>query len=335
VFALKRNLTDGSFAGKPVRTNSLGYRDRELPRRKPANAFRVVAVGDSVTFGHGVDVQDTWPDQLEHRLAARFPSRRIDVINTAVPGNAPFQEYVDLERSLALEPDAAVIQFVLNDVVGPLNLFRRYGGKGLDYHGVEDVPYWDWLLSQHSGVYLLLKDVSARVRFGSLTREGARQNAVRREAEFAWQAAAEESNDPVLVDAWRECLAWLQREVDLCKRHGIAVVLIATPCDFQFTDASKTYAQRRLAAFAASNDIPYVDLLVPLRARATAEILARAPDEAGADPSGLAARHPAEWRAFWERHFLDYDHMTAAGHALVAEVLEPLIASLPATRKGS
>jgi hypothetical protein len=139
-------------------------------------------------------------------------------------------------------------------------------------------------------------------------------------------------NDPVLVDAWRQCPAWLQLQCALAKRHGIRVWLIATPCDFQFTDASKTYAQRRLAAFAASNDIPYVDLLVPLRARATAEILAHAPDEAGADPSELAARHPAEWQAFWERHFLDYDYMTAAGHGIVADMRQPLLASRHATR---
>jgi hypothetical protein len=59
---------------------------------------------------------------------------------------------------LPLEPDAVIVQFVLNDVVEPRRFLRRHGGKGLDYHGVEDVPYWHWLLSQHSAFYLLARD---------------------------------------------------------------------------------------------------------------------------------------------------------------------------------
>ncbi len=49
-------------------------------------------------------------------------------------------------------------------------------------------------------------------------------------------------------------------------------------------------------------------------------------------PATLAARHPQEWTAFWQRYFLDYDHFTPAGHALVAAALLPLIEPLAATR---
>jgi lysophospholipase L1-like esterase len=317
VWALKPDLTDGTFVGVPVRTNSLGHRDREIPRRKPAGGFRVVAVGDSVTFGHGVAAEDAWPERLERRLAARHPRRTIDVVNTAVPGNSPFQEYVDLERALALEPDAAVIQFVLNDVVEPYRVVRRYGGEGRDYHGVDDVPYWDWLLSQHSAFYLFLKDVAARLRFGALTAGGVREQALRQEAKLSWNAGADEPADPRMVEAWRECLGWMQREIDLCRRHGVRVVLLATPVDFQLEDGSRTYAQKRLAEFAARNGVVYVDLLTTLRERAAA---IRAPTVADA------------LRAVWRQHFLDHDHLTPAGHELVAEILEPLLDPGPAAQ---
>jgi len=315
VYALKRNLTAGAFMGKPVTTNSLGQRDREIPLRKPGNGFRVLAVGDSVTFGHGVNADETWPEQLERDLGARLPSSQVDVVNTAVPGNSPFQEYVDLQRALVLEPDAAVIQFVLNDVVEPYKVFRRYGGSGKDYHGVDDVPYWDWVLSQHSAFYLLLKDAAARIRFGAVTREGVREHAVRKENELSWNAAADEPTNPMVADAWRECLAWMQREVDLCKAHGIAVVLLVTPVEFQLSDASRTYAQRRLAAFAAANDIGYLDLLTVLRDRVR-----------GADESESPA-------AVWPRYFLDHDHLTLAGHRLVAEALLPQLMQIATERR--
>ena len=312
VFALKRNVRGGDFVGRPVDTDALGYRDHQIPVAKPANGFRVVAVGDSVTFGHGVLGDETWPEELQRLLAAQYPSLDVEVANTAVPGNAPFQEYVDLDRALVLEPDAVVIQFVLNDVVGPWNLFRRYGGKGIDYHGVEDVPYWDWVLSQRSASYLLMKDVVARIRFGALTADGVRERAVRTEAEYAWQAAADDPSDPMMRRAWRECLRWLQREVDLCKAHRIPVVLLATPADFQFQDDSRTYAQKRLTGFASRNAIAYVDLLKPMRERA------------------IDVAEPRD--VVWQRYFLDYDHLTPAGHALVANLLVPLIAPIASAR---
>ena len=304
VYALKRNLTHGVFVGMPVRTNSFGHRDHEIPLRKPENGFRVLAVGDSVTFGHGVRAEDAWPERLERRLAARFPALQVEVVNTAVPGNSPFQEYYDLERALPLEPDAVVIQFVLNDVVEPYKVFRRYGGTGKDYHGVEDVPYWDWVLSQHSAFYLLLRDWAGRIRFGTLTREGVQAGAVRTETALAWSAAADQSNDPAVAEAWRECLAWMQREIDLCKRHGVTVVLLATPVDFQLRDPSRTHAQRVLAELASRNAIACVDLLEPLRDGAR---------------EGIAPE------AYWRRYFLDQDHLTPQGHELVAEVIAPLL----------
>ena len=47
------------------RNNQDGIRDRDYSRIKPSGAFRIAAVGDSGTFGLGLDLKDTWPKQLE------------------------------------------------------------------------------------------------------------------------------------------------------------------------------------------------------------------------------------------------------------------------------
>ena len=45
---------DGWFAGVPVHTNSLGFRaTRDYDLQKGPNTFRILMLGDSVTFGHG------------------------------------------------------------------------------------------------------------------------------------------------------------------------------------------------------------------------------------------------------------------------------------------
>ena len=51
------------------RVNSLGFRDREFPKEKPAGELRVLAIGDSFTFGAGVQLDDCWVQLLERRLA--------------------------------------------------------------------------------------------------------------------------------------------------------------------------------------------------------------------------------------------------------------------------
>jgi hypothetical protein len=52
----------------PVKTNSYGLRDHEFPMTPDAETFRILCLGDSLTFGAGVRLEDTYPKQLESLL---------------------------------------------------------------------------------------------------------------------------------------------------------------------------------------------------------------------------------------------------------------------------
>ena len=54
-----------------VRINSLGYRGANFPAEKRPGEFRVLAVGDSFTYGDFVDNGETLPARLEEALRAR------------------------------------------------------------------------------------------------------------------------------------------------------------------------------------------------------------------------------------------------------------------------
>ena len=109
---------DGWFAGVPVRTNALGFRDdREYDLAKRSNTFRIIVLGDSVTFGHGSVYEHTYPLLLEQRLKAWRPSVDWQVWNLGVPGYNTSQELAYLlEAGPVFHPDLVVVGFYGNDV---------------------------------------------------------------------------------------------------------------------------------------------------------------------------------------------------------------------------
>jgi lysophospholipase L1-like esterase len=101
-----------------IRINSLGYRGDEFGLAK-GDAFRILVIGDSFTFGWGVEETEAYPYRLQQQLAKQYPSRRIEVINAGFAAcYSPDTYYLYLEREgLALHPDLIVVGvFVGNDL---------------------------------------------------------------------------------------------------------------------------------------------------------------------------------------------------------------------------
>ena len=109
---------DGWFAGVPVHTNSLELRDpREYDLRKQPNTFRILVLGDSVTFGHGSVYEHTYPYLLEQSLKRWRPAIDWQVWNAAVPGYNTSQELAQLlEVGDRFRPDLVVVGFFENDL---------------------------------------------------------------------------------------------------------------------------------------------------------------------------------------------------------------------------
>ena len=109
---------DGWFAGVPVHINSLELRDpREYDLAKRSNTFRILVLGDSVTFGHGSVYEHTYPYLLEQRLRQWRPDVDWQVWNAAVPGYNTSQELAHLvEVGARFQPDLVVVGFYNNDL---------------------------------------------------------------------------------------------------------------------------------------------------------------------------------------------------------------------------
>ena len=96
-------------------TNSVGLRDYERPLEKPPGTFRILGLGDSVTYGYRVPLDDSILKVLERRLNATGEGQ-YDVLNLGVPGYNTVQEERMLEEvGLAYAPDLILLTYVLND----------------------------------------------------------------------------------------------------------------------------------------------------------------------------------------------------------------------------
>ena len=102
---------------KPVRINSVGIRDSDYQSEASPGAYRILALGDSQTFGNGLGLVDTWPKQLETMLN-KDGKLHAEVINGGIPGTDTWQHEIILQRLVsAYSTDAIILAFYVNDVV--------------------------------------------------------------------------------------------------------------------------------------------------------------------------------------------------------------------------
>jgi len=101
-----------------VSLNSQGLRDTYHPFKKSNGIFRIVTIGDSMTFGIGVNLDDSYPKVFEKILNLEDKTRHYEVINISSLGVGPVQ-YVDYLNSIGyrFHPDLVIIEFsVDNDI---------------------------------------------------------------------------------------------------------------------------------------------------------------------------------------------------------------------------
>ncbi len=105
----------GSAEGIDYRTNALGLRDDPLV----PNARHVVFLGDSTTFGLGLQHDETYPERVEKRLNTHTPELWQSV-NAASPGQATLDQrdiWMELLQRKDLNIQLCVLGFFLNDFV--------------------------------------------------------------------------------------------------------------------------------------------------------------------------------------------------------------------------
>lgn len=224
----------------------------DLPVGKAAGEFRVLALGDSFTWGYGLgDGRDAWPKALEARLRGEKGGDGVRVFNLGVPGFTTVNELELLSRKgLALEPDLVVVQFLINDVLPSSTDYQRVGEDWLyERKAVDLLPAGEMhdILRKKSRLYVFVNG-----RFRALQRK-------------IWPARDWEELYDDGFPGWRDCRKALAGISRLTEHAGGKAVLAIFPSLIkgEWTEESYPYTRvyARVEAAARDSGLAVVNLL--------------------------------------------------------------------------
>jgi lysophospholipase L1-like esterase len=233
--------------------NSLGFRDTEHELVKPQGTFRIVALGDSFTYGGGAEYDETYTARTERALNLRTGNHpRIEIVNLGLPCHFPLLERLTLEHyGLQFSPDLVTVAVLPNDVLDT--------EAGLEAVCVSDEGYlvscaalW-W---GEAGVRVLVHSAVARMLLAWWIRRS--------------HVPIESGDSPYRDEgpyeaAWRKLEGELARMQELARRAGAGFALIFIPQHPPWTDSRNSYTEERLVRWSAANDAPFISTLPALR----------------------------------------------------------------------
>jgi lysophospholipase L1-like esterase len=287
-------------AGVTVRTNALGFRGPEISPRKPPNEFRILFIGDSITFGYRLEADELWVSQAEGLLNDAAKQTRFLAMNAGVGAYTTWQELDVLrDEGARCDPDLVVLQFCFNDVDDLTNWNPSL------ISGVQ-LPFEFSTIDHWSGFVRAGRSWLAHRRFEKTLAElrFAHQQSPRRPdgGLFRTEDLHREPISEEVQAAWDLILTHLDEFDDLCRSRRLPWVFVVFPLMEQLEiDDPRLRPQKYLADWAARRGVHHLDLLPIFR-----------------DYMAENGRKP--------RHLMfDPTHPTSEGSRIAAEALRRLL----------
>jgi lysophospholipase L1-like esterase len=160
-----------------VTYNERGLRDRPiLP--KAEGEYRILALGDSVTFGWGVPQHQIFSFRLEQLLQNRL-QRPVRVINSGVGGYNTVQEVTYFKQEgITFQPDLVMLTYVQNDIEENKGPFDPWTEGSLRGKSLPDMvitilgKLWFYRLVHHTYHYALSEQLKGQSSNPLQGREG-------------------------------------------------------------------------------------------------------------------------------------------------------------------
>jgi lysophospholipase L1-like esterase len=256
-------------ANRPqLSVNKYGYRDREVAPKDP-NRYRIAVIGDSFTWGQGIEARERFTNLVEDALGPRY-----EVLNLGLPGHDMPQHLDVLAQALTAKPDFVLLQLFINDFE-TTEMHRRHPSPLVS----ETVSQW----GRSSVLYDLVN--GQWVRFQEATGL----------AESYVHYLDRNLRDPNAPNA-QTAFGMLRQFLEKAKSAGVGAGIVLFP----MTDAMGPHGSNypvgfihdRVKQIAADEDVPYLDLLPAFSSYADPKSLWVSPFDA--HPNAVANKRAAQ-----------------------------------------
>lgn len=154
------HFSSTTYGSIPIVINSLGFRDHEFRLKKDKNFYRVLLLGDSITFGAGVRMEETYA-KITERLVKERCGKNFQLINAGVNSYHFAHYYIFIKEHISkFDPDHLMIGLCINDVrpkevAGPRYLVQT-NSSDFDLHSVK---HWIKKLIKKSPTFQLISSL--------------------------------------------------------------------------------------------------------------------------------------------------------------------------------
>ena len=271
------------YVGVPVEINSFGLRDVEVQIPKPAGTVRILVIGDSITFGYGVRLEETYLKVLESDLNAGTSPARYQVVNGGMDGTGLDRHYRFLQSSApSLDPDLVIVALALNDIA--------------DYRSRDRVPetreFSERGLVRRLNTFLLFHSQSYLASYLNLKSILYRYGVLDFNQEHWYEVDILKPPSDEVKEAWISTREVLSNIVALARDRGYPLVFVVFPMEVQLDQSSleryrhelrleiteealRGDPQQEFLRFGTSAGVPVLDLLPAFRAASPSELFLR------------------------------------------------------------
>lgn len=220
--------------------NRLGLREPEgFPPPRRANEVRIACLGDSMTYGEGVEAEQAYPRVMQRILEARG-GRTWTVVNMGWLGDDPARERARYERLAdVVQPDVLVLMMYVND----------FAGAGA---AVEDLLH---------RIYGIRDDRFALSQFSQMFHYVERKVRLRLAYERTLDYYRADAEAGVAASDFDPVMAEVRMLRDAAERRGTRFALVMMPWLVRLHDYPLRSMHGQVRAFAESHHIPFLDLL--------------------------------------------------------------------------
>lgn len=269
-----------------------GFRNG-VPAANDGGEKRLIAcLGDSYTFGYGVDDDETWPFQLREALNSAAGSPVFETLNAGINGMNTAQEATYLkERVMRVSPELVLLAFYLNDAAIGANAL------GSEHELKKPPPLYEFV--NRNPTFVGLRE---RSRLADLIGD----RLVKSEyLEFLGTSRTQLYRED--RPGWKKCRKELLRIRDMCARRGTRFAVVFYPLLFRQGDVLATHdAYQTVADYLDTIEVPHFDL-EPEFLKHDVDQLRVHPLDAhlNGEAHGIAARAIARWLTETQRSLME------------------------------